>query len=221
MIACFSTSLLPIAFVGGLIFVGQGAVQTLGGPVNVHNALNGVSQTIALGTVGFMEAIKQLGTNGGGFFNINSAHPFENPTGVTNLLSIFLLLWHPGRADLRVREDGRVPPPGLGRAGSHDHHLRFFDLAFAVAAEHQANFAVQAAGLRPPADTGTPPARKRAASRRPPRSSGWTSRPQTSTGSANSAYDSFTPLGGGALLTGMMLGEVTPGEASVAASTPS
>src|SRR5580704_15821439 len=84
--------LTPIAFIGGLIFVGQGAVDTLGGPVNVHNALNGVSQTIALGPVGFMEAIKQLGTNGGGFFNINSAHPFENPTGLTNLLSIILLL---------------------------------------------------------------------------------------------------------------------------------
>src|ERR1700733_377124 len=78
--------LTPIAFLAGLIFVGQGAVDTLGGPVNVHNALNGVSQTIALGPVGFMEAIKQLGTNGGGIFNINSAHPFENPSAITNLI---------------------------------------------------------------------------------------------------------------------------------------
>src|SRR3984885_12699835 len=84
--------LLPIAIVGGLIFVGQGAVDTLAGPATIHNALNGVSQTIALGPVGFMEAIKQLGTNGGGFFNINSAHPFENPTALTNWLSIYLLL---------------------------------------------------------------------------------------------------------------------------------
>src|SRR5665213_2530955 len=82
----------PIATLARLIFVGQGAVDTLSGPVNIHNALNGVSQTIAVGPVGFMEAIKQLGTNGGGFFNINSAHPFENPTGLTNLLSILLLL---------------------------------------------------------------------------------------------------------------------------------
>src|SRR5579859_5966181 len=84
--------LLPIATLAGLVFVGQGAIQTLSGPVNVHNALNGVSQTIALGPVGFMEAIKQLGTNGGGFFNINSAHPFENPTAFTNFFEMLLVL---------------------------------------------------------------------------------------------------------------------------------
>src|SRR5579864_6173003 len=63
--------LLPIAFVFGLIFLGQGAVQTLGGPAHIKDSLNGVSQVIALGPVGFMESIKQLGTNGGGFYNAN------------------------------------------------------------------------------------------------------------------------------------------------------
>src|SRR3984885_1209814 len=82
----------PIAFVAGIIFVGQGAVQTLAGTVGVHDVLNGVTQTIPRGPIGFMEAIKQLGNNGGGFLNANSAPPFANPTGLTNWLSIYLLL---------------------------------------------------------------------------------------------------------------------------------
>ena len=84
--------LIPIAFVAGIIFVGQGAVQTLAGTVSIHDALNGVTQTIARGPIGFMESIKQLGNNGGGFLNANSATTFENPTGFTNWLSIYLLL---------------------------------------------------------------------------------------------------------------------------------
>ena len=84
--------LFPFAFVLGIVFVAQGAVDTLSGPILVHNALTGVTQTIPRGPAGFMEAIKQFGTNGGGFFNINSAHPFENPTGITDFLSIVALL---------------------------------------------------------------------------------------------------------------------------------
>ena len=67
-------------------------MQTLAGTVNIHDYLNGVSQTIARGPIGFMEAIKQLGNNGGGFLNANSATTFENPTALTNWLSIYLLL---------------------------------------------------------------------------------------------------------------------------------
>src|ERR1700683_3398461 len=69
----------PIAFVAGVLFVGQGAVQTLAGTVTVHDTLNGVTQVIPRGPIGFMEAIKQLGNNGGGFLNANSATTFENP----------------------------------------------------------------------------------------------------------------------------------------------
>ena len=72
---------MPIAFVAGIIFVGEGAVETLAGTITFHDALNGVIQTIPRGPIGFMEAIKQLGTNGGGFLDQNSATPFENPTG--------------------------------------------------------------------------------------------------------------------------------------------
>src|SRR5579863_1471152 len=89
---CMFYILLPIAFIAGIIFVGEGAVQTLAGTITFHDALNGVIQTIPRGPIGFMEAIKQLGTNGGGFLDQNSATPFENPTGLTNWLSIFLLL---------------------------------------------------------------------------------------------------------------------------------
>jgi K+-transporting ATPase ATPase A chain len=200
--------LTPIAIIGGLIFVGQGAVDTLGGPVNIHNALNGVSQTIAVGPVGFMEAIKQLGTNGGGFFNINSAHPFENPTGVTNLLSIFLLLCIPvaltyvfGKMVGHIRQGLAVLAAMFIIFGAWT--------GFAVAAEHQPNPAVQAAGLihQPTGNTTGKEVRFGV----PSSALFGVASTQTSTGSADSAYDSFTPIGGGALLTGMMIGEVTPG----------
>jgi potassium-transporting ATPase potassium-binding subunit len=200
--------LLPIATIGGLIFVGQGAVDTLGGPVNIHNALNGVSQTIALGPVGFMEAIKQLGTNGGGFFNINSAHPFENPTGLTNLLSIFLLLCIPvaltyvfGKMVGSVRQGVAILAAMFILFGAWT--------AIASVSEHQANPAVQQAGLihQPTGNTTGKEVRFGV----PSSALFGVASTQTSTGSADSAYDSFTPIGGGALLTGMMIGEVTPG----------
>src|ERR1700733_5917250 len=78
----------PVAFVAGIIFVGQGAVQTRGGRVSTQDALKGVSQTTPGGPMGFMEAIKQLGNNGGGFLDTNSATTFENPTGPPNVLSL-------------------------------------------------------------------------------------------------------------------------------------
>jgi K+-transporting ATPase ATPase A chain len=200
--------LLPIATIGGLIFVGQGAVDTLGGPVNVHNALNGVSQTIALGPVGFMEAIKQLGTNGGGFFNINSAHPFENPTGLTDVLSIFLLLSIPvsltyvfGKMVGSLRQGVAILAAMFILFGAWT--------AVSTTFETQPNPAVQAAGLihQPTGNTTGKEVRFGV----PSSALFGVASTSTSTGSANSAYDSFTPIGGGMNLTGMMLGEVTPG----------
>ena len=96
--------LLPICTVYALFLIASGVPQTLAGSVHA-TTLEGVRQTIALGPVASQEAIKMLGTNGGGFFNANSAHPFENPTALTNLiqmLSIFLigagLTWCFGKA---------------------------------------------------------------------------------------------------------------------------
>ncbi|HEV7249274.1 MAG TPA: potassium-transporting ATPase subunit KdpA [Shinella sp.] len=83
--------LLPMALVIALAFVAMGLPQTLDGSITA-TTLEGASQTISLGPVASQEAIKQLGTNGGGFFNVNAAHPFENPTAFANYLNIFAML---------------------------------------------------------------------------------------------------------------------------------
>ena len=83
--------LLPIAFVGALILVSQGVIQTFASSIAVHT-IQGASQIIPLGPVASQEAIKELGTNGGGFFNANSAHPFENPTTISNWVEMLLIL---------------------------------------------------------------------------------------------------------------------------------
>jgi len=83
--------LLPISIVGALVFVALGMPQTLQGAVDA-TTLEGAKQTISIGPVASQEIIKELGTNGGGFFNANAAHPFENPNAWTNLLEIWSLL---------------------------------------------------------------------------------------------------------------------------------
>jgi K+-transporting ATPase ATPase A chain len=91
--------LLPIAIVIALVFVALGVPQTLAGSVDV-TTLEGAKQTISIGPMASQEAIKQLGTNGGGFFNANSAHPFENPNAWTNVIQIWALLLIPVSAVL-------------------------------------------------------------------------------------------------------------------------
>ena len=105
--------LLPLAFVAALLFVSQGVVQNLD-PYTHVTTVEGATQTIAQGPVASQEAIKELGTNGGGFFNANSAHPFENPTPFTNFLQIVLIFVARRRPHLHVRPDG---PRHRGRAG--------------------------------------------------------------------------------------------------------
>jgi potassium-transporting ATPase potassium-binding subunit len=86
--------LLPIAFISALVLVFQGSIQNFSHYVN-FNGITGLPNSIAMGPVASQEAIKMLGTNGGGFFNTNSAHPFENPTGFTNFYEMFIVLWIP------------------------------------------------------------------------------------------------------------------------------
>ena len=86
--------LLPLAIIFALILASQGVVATIGPYITAHT-ISGANQTIALGPVASQEAIKMLGSNGGGFFNANSAHPFENPNGITNILETFLILLIP------------------------------------------------------------------------------------------------------------------------------
>jgi K+-transporting ATPase ATPase A chain len=86
--------LLPLSFISALILVSQGVPDNIAHYVSAHG-ISGVVQTIAMGPVASQEAIKELGTNGGGFFNVNSAHPFENPNGFTNFYEIWIVLLIP------------------------------------------------------------------------------------------------------------------------------
>jgi potassium-transporting ATPase potassium-binding subunit len=84
--------LLPMSIVIALVLIFQGSIQTFATSLHASGLTNGGGQTIAVGPVASQEAIKMLGTNGGGFFNVNSAHPFENPTGFTNLFEMLVVL---------------------------------------------------------------------------------------------------------------------------------
>ena len=207
MTRCLFYVLLPIAFISGIIFVAQGAVETLAGTVSFHDALNGVIQTMARGPIGFMEPIKQLGTNGGGFLNANSATTFENPTGLTNFLSILLILSIPvaltytfGKMVGSIKHGATLLAVVVILFGSW--------VAFTAAAEHQNNPAVAAAGIH--STVGNTEGKEVRFGDTTTALFGVTST-STSTGSADASYDSFTPIGGMGLLTGMMIGEVSPG----------
>jgi potassium-transporting ATPase potassium-binding subunit len=200
--------LLPIAFVAAIVFMAQGALQTLAGPVTIHDALNGVRQVIPRGPVASQEVIKQLGTNGGGFFNANGADPFENPTGLTNFLSCVLILCVPvaltytfGKMVGGIRQGAAILAVMAIIFGTW--------LTIGSVAEHQANPAVAAAGVtyQP---TGNMEGKEVRFGDTSSALYNITST-QTSTGSVDSAMDSYTPMGGFATLTGMMLGEITPG----------
>ncbi|HUC05710.1 MAG TPA: potassium-transporting ATPase subunit KdpA, partial [Acidimicrobiales bacterium] len=204
---CMLYILLPIAFVAGIVMVAEGAVQTLAGPVSIHDALNGVTQTIARGPAGFMASIMQFGTNGGGFFNVDLAHPLENPTALTNFIYIWLTLSIPFALTYTF---GKM-------VGSIRHGVALLVamvlifgtwVGFTAYAEHQNNPAVAAVGVH--STVGNTEGKE-------VRFGDTTSAlfdismTQTSDGAVDSASDSFTPIGGFGTLTGMMLGEVTPG----------
>jgi K+-transporting ATPase ATPase A chain len=190
-----------------LVFVWQGAPQTLLGPAHIHNVLNGVHQTILRGPVASQEVIKQFGTNGGGFFNANSAHPFESPTPFTNFLEIVLILSIPvaltytfGKMVGNIREGVAVLMAMI--------ILFAGTFAFTLAAEKGTNPAIRAAGI-----TSTHGNMVGKESRLGVSNSALfdITSTQTSTGSVNSSADSYTPIGGLGLLAGMMYGEVSPG----------
>ncbi len=207
MTRCLFYVLLPISFIAGIVLVGQGAVETLAGTVTIHDALNGVTQTIARGPAGFMGSIMQLGTNGGGFFDVDLAHPLENPTGLTDLLYIVLTLSIPFALTYTF---GKM-------VGSIRHGAALLAVmviifgvwvGFTSNAEHQNNPAVAAAGIH--STVGNTEGKE---VRFGDTSSALfnVSMTQTSDGAVNSATDSFNPMGGFGALTGMMMGEVTPG----------
>jgi K+-transporting ATPase ATPase A chain len=208
IIRCTFYVLLPISFLAGFVFVGEGAVQTLAGTVTVHDFLNGTTQVIARGPVGFMEPIKQLGTNGGGFFNANGADPFEDPSALTNFLSFALILCIP--VALTYTFGKMVGNRRQGAALLAAMAIIFGTwVGFSSYAEHQPNPAVAAANVVSQHQGNMVGKEVRFGTMQTTLYN--VSSTQTSTGSVSGANDSFTPMGGFGLLTGMMLGEVTPG----------
>ena len=107
---CTYRVLVPLSFLVALIYVWQGIPQTLDSAATV-TTLEGAKQQLVMGPVASLESIKHLGTNGGGFFGVNTAHPYENPTPLTNLIHMLSMLLIPGsRTDLSetpVRGDPR------------------------------------------------------------------------------------------------------------------
>ncbi|ULR56096.1 potassium-transporting ATPase subunit KdpA [Streptomyces deccanensis] len=194
--------LLPGAFVAAIVLVACGALQNFSGIHEVGQFLGGPQQWNG-GAVASQEAIKELGTNGGGYFNANSAHPFENPTPFTNLFEIFLILVIPfaltrtfgimvgsvrqGYAILATMVTIWLGFTALMMWTEFAHHGPALQLAGGAYEGKEVRFGVGSSSIFAVATT------------------------LTSTGAVDSFHSSFTGLGGGITLLGMMLGEIAPG----------
>ena len=190
--------LLPMAVVAAVLLLVGGVIQNLSEATTVTTPSGG-SQVIQGGLVASQEAIKELGTNGGGYFNANSAHPFENPTALTNLLEIFLLLVIPfslPRTYGLLVGDRRQGWAVLGVMAS------LWGLVVAVVTWAEVSAATGPLGALEGKEVrfGVWPSALFAAS-----TTG------TSTGAVNSMHESFSPLGGGGALFAILLGEISPG----------
>ncbi len=193
--------LLPLALVLALAMAGLGVIQTLDGPAQA-TTVEGATQEIYRGPVASQEAIKELGTNGGGPMNANSAHPYENPSGLTNLLQMWAILIIPFALTFafgRLAKDRRQ-----GWAVFAAMFILWIGAALAAMAfEAQGNPAIDASGGNMEGKEirfGTAATGLFAATTT-----------STSTGAVIGAHDSFTPLGGAVPLVNMMFGEVSPG----------
>ncbi|MBP8919546.1 MAG: potassium-transporting ATPase subunit KdpA [Micropruina sp.] len=185
--------LLPMAVVGAILLVAGGVIQNLTAPFTI-TTIDGGQQTIQGGLVASQEAIKQLGTNGGGFLNANSAHPFENPNGWTNLFQIVLMTAIasalPRTYGLMVNDRrqgtaiaGAMAVLALGAMAL----LTWSEVAGGSLEGKEARFGTVWSAVFASATT------------------------STSTGAVNSLHSSLQPLSGGIALLNMMLGELSPG----------
>ncbi|WP_159930231.1 MULTISPECIES: potassium-transporting ATPase subunit KdpA [Nocardia] len=195
--------LLPIAFVFALVLVAGGVIQNFHLYDQVAQTLNGTQQTITGGPVASQEVIKELGTNGGGFYNANSTHPFENPTAWTNWVEIFLLLVisfslprtfgrmvgsrRQGCAIVAVMGTIALVSVTLTNVFQLQHHGTVPTAIGASTEGVEQRFGVSNSATFAAATT------------------------LTSTGAVDSSHDSYTSLGGLMLLFDMQLGEVAPG----------
>ncbi len=200
--------LVPVSIVAAVLLVIAGSPQTFASvPFATAHTLQGGSQTIAMGPVAFQEAIKELGTNGGGWFNANSAHPFENPNAWTNLLENWLLLVI-GFA-LPIAFGHMVKDKAQGRALMAAMAIILaLGCVGAYAAEAHGNPLHIAAGV---AQSGGNWEGKEIRFGIPASATFNVSATGTSTGAVDSFTDSYTPLGGAIPMFLMQLGEVTPG----------
>jgi K+-transporting ATPase ATPase A chain len=198
--------LLPISFVFALLFVSQGMIQNLA-PYQEVTTVEGVKQTIAMGPVASQEAIKQLGTNGGGFFNANAAHPFENPNPLTNFLSMFLIFAIPAGLTFTFGRMARDQRQGWTIFGAMA-FLFFAGVTVAYWAEARGNPILIAQGV-----TGAPGNMEGKDVRFGIANSALyaTVTTDASCGAVNSWHDSFTPLGGLVPLFNIQLGELVFG----------
>ncbi len=135
--------LLPLCLVYALFLVSQGVLQNFA-PYRELTTLEGAKQTLAMGPVASQEAIKMLGTNGGGFFNANSAHPFENPTPLTNLVQLLSIFAIPAALTYTYGRMARDTKQGWALFAAMS-VLFFVGVAAAYGAEAQANPALAAA----------------------------------------------------------------------------
>ena len=201
--------LLPISIVAALFLVSQGVIQTFASSINVHT-LQGAAQTIPLGPVASQEAIKELGTNGGGFFNANSAHPFENPTTISNWFEMLLILIIPfGLTNTFGRMAGNVRQ-GWALLAVMIVVLSVGSLV-AMSSEERTNPSIPAAVAQEVNQSAGNMEGKE--TRFGPDTSGLfaTVTTGTSTGAVDSMHDSFLPVGGLVPLFNIELGEITPG----------
>jgi len=201
--------LLPLAIVYGLFLVWQGVPQNLDAYVAVQG-LDGGSQTIAQGPVASQEAIKLLGTNGGGFFNVNSAHPYENPTPLSDLSEMWAMLVL--SAGLVLAFGKLVKDFRQGRALFISMSvMMFIGVMVAYWAEAQGNPLFTPMGIDQVSSEANPGGNMEGKEVRFGISNSAlfaTATTDTSTGAVNSNHDSFTPLGGMVPLVNMMLSEV-------------
>ncbi len=204
--------LLPISFVAALVLVSQGVIQTFDGSQTFHT-LAGGTQTLALGPVASQEAVKELGTNGGGFFNVNSAYPFENASAFTNMFELLLILLVPASLTYAF---GRMI--GNRRQGwaLYAAMMAMFVVAVAVVytAEQHGSPALHHAGVLTQASDGSTGGNMEGKEQRfgIAESSLWTAvTTVTSCGAVNSALDSLTGIGGLVPLANMGTGEVVFG----------
>ncbi|HWA54636.1 MAG TPA: potassium-transporting ATPase subunit KdpA, partial [Solirubrobacterales bacterium] len=204
--------LVPVSILGALFLVSQGVIQNLGHAPVIHT-LAGGTQTLAQGPVASQEVIKELGTNGGGFFNVNSSFPFENSTGLTNFFEMLLILVIPAALTYTY---GRMV--GSQRQGwaIFSAMLALFVVGVAVVymAEQHGTVAQHAAGLHTHAFSGSTGGNMEGKEQRfgIADSSLWTAvTTVTSCGAVNAAFESLTGLGGAVPFVNLSFSEVVFG----------